>query len=103
MSSSSEQYKQQILQFLAQIPKGKICTYGDLAKGAGLPGYSRFAGAVLRKLPKDTKLPWHRIINAQGKISFPVDSEPYLEQKKRLQEEGVVMIKGKFHLPTYRL
>jgi len=91
-----------ILQQLAQIPHGYVTTYGALAKAAGLPGYARYVGQVLRKLPKDTKLPWHRVVNAQGKLSFPLSSDGYLEQKTRLQGEGVELHNDKINFKKYR-
>jgi methylated-DNA-protein-cysteine methyltransferase-like protein len=47
------------------------------------------------------KLPWHRVINAQGKISFPADSSGYRQQKSQLEKEGVVFLKGKIDLDRY--
>lgn len=88
-------YKERLLQQLAQIPKGKVCSYGQLATLAGLPGYARQVGNLLKELPKDTQLPWHRVVNSQGKISFPEGSEAYNEQKKRLENDGLVVLKGK--------
>ena len=70
---------------LAQIPKGKVCSYGELARLAGV-GHARQACYYLRKLPSDTRLPWHRIVNAQGKISNFGNAS---KQKKRLLKEGV--------------
>jgi methylated-DNA-protein-cysteine methyltransferase-like protein len=47
------------------------------------------------------KLPWHRVINAQGKISFPEDSSGYRRQKELLEGEGVVFLKGKIDLERF--
>lgn len=74
---------------LAQIPKGKVATYGQLGRLAGLGQAARFVGTCLRKMPSDTKLPWWRVINAQGKLSFPLASEKYEAQKTRLIDEGI--------------
>jgi len=74
---------------LESIPPGKVITYGQLAKLAGFPGAARVAGKILCNLPEDTGLPWHRVINAQGKISLPEDSTGYKEQKQRLEAEGI--------------
>jgi methylated-DNA-protein-cysteine methyltransferase-like protein len=60
-----------------------------VAKHAGLPGAARRVGAALRKLPDDTRIPWHRVVNAAGRISLPAGSPSGREQKIRLQEEGV--------------
>ena len=46
-------------------------------------------------------LPWHRVINSQGKISFPSDSAGYRQQKNLLEKEGVIFLKGKVNLQTY--
>lgn len=91
-----------IIQQIAAVPKGKVSTYGDVAKAAGLPGYARYVGAILKKLPKDTKVPWHRIINSQGRISFPIGSDSFNEQVKRLQAEDIHLIKGKINLKHFR-
>ena len=91
------QYKDAIIQQLASVPFGKVCSYGQLAKLAGLPGYARQVGSLLKKLPKDTLLPWHRIVNSKGEISFPLNSPAFTEQKKRLACEGIEVLKGKVH------
>lgn len=98
MSASQQANKEAIIQQVAAVPFGEVTSYGAIAKAAGLPGYARFVGQVLRNLPKDSKLPWHRVINAQGKLSFPPDSDAYIEQKKRLINEGVVFKNNKLKL-----
>ena len=99
----SDDIRHIILQQLSNIPKGQVCTYGDLAKLSGYPSHARFVGRVLRTLPEDTKLPWHRVINGQGKISFTKDSSAYKEQSTRLENEGVYILNGKINLKTYRV
>lgn len=84
---------------LAQVPSGRVVTYGGLAELAGLPRAARLVGQTLRKLPKDTRLPWHRVINAQGRISLP---EPAAHrQLERLQREGITPVNGKVDLGHY--
>ena len=61
---------------------------------AELPGYARYVGYTMKNLPKGTKLPWHRVVNSQGKLSFPRDSRQYQTQKKKLEAEGIVFIDG---------
>lgn len=80
---------QRIWQVVAQIPTGQVISYGDVAQRAGLPGYARFVGTALGKLPKDTSLPWHRVVNASRKIA-PRGSARMDEQKRRLRAEGIV-------------
>jgi len=84
-----------------QIPKGKVASYGQIAKLAGLPGHARYVGYTLKTLPADTKLPWFRVVNSQGRISFKSGTKQYLQQKSLLEKEGIVFIKGKFSLRSY--
>ena len=86
---------------LMSIPAGKVITYGQLASLAGLPGAARLAGSVLCGLPEKTELPWHRVINAQGKISLPVNSAGYKKQLQRLKAEGIEIKNGKISLRIY--
>ena len=74
---------------LFYVPKGKLITYGQLAALAGFPKHSRHVGKVLSQLPKDSKLPWHRVVNSQGKISL--QGEGFETQKKKLENEGIVI------------
>lgn len=87
---------------IADIPFGKVATYGQIAELAGLPRQARLVGYALHNTPDGCALPWHRVINAQGRISFPKDSEPYRRQLERLSEEGVEFIGGRVDLQLYR-
>ena len=100
-NSAAELNHQKILQAVAAIPKGYVCTYGKVAELAGLPRHARLVGNVLKKLPHGSKIPWHRVLNSQGKLSFPEDSEPWLAQKGRLESEGVDFLNGKINLKHY--
>jgi methylated-DNA-protein-cysteine methyltransferase-like protein len=100
---TSDSIRHIILQQLSSIPKGKVCTYGDLAKLAGYPSHARFVGSVLRHLPKDSKLPWHRVINGQGSISFAVNSDAYKLQRLLLEDEGIAFLNGRVKLAIYRM
>lgn len=84
-----QQFREMVWQGVALIPKGKVATYGQIARLCGYPGHARGVGHVLKKLPVDTALPWHRVINAKGEIALPPDSEGYRLQKHRLQQEGI--------------
>jgi len=83
----SQDIYQRIYTIIGQIPAGRVASYGQIAKLAECG--PRQVGYALRKLPKDTLLPWHRVINSQGKISQrPGEGEN--EQQLRLKEEGVM-------------
>lgn len=74
---------------VAAIPPGQVSTYGDVARAAGLPGHARLVGYTLHALPEGSELPWHRVVNAQGRISLPPDSRAAELQRERLESEGV--------------
>jgi len=78
-----------------RIPHGRVTTYGAVARIAGLPGHARQVGYALSALPTGTSVPWHRVINAQGKLSLErVGSSPGTTQRIRLVREGVVVNAG---------
>lgn len=84
---------------LNRVPKGKVVTYGHLAELSGRPGAARWAGMVLKNLPKDTKLPWHRVINSQGRISQPGEHGEI--QRSLLEKEQILFENNKINLKTY--
>ena len=86
---NSENVNDRIWQVVVAIPRGKVSTYGEIAQKAGLARAARRVGAALRGLPADTRIPWHRVVNAQGKISLPEGSKSYRTQRDRLHSEGV--------------
>lgn len=64
-----ETFRQKVLALVAQIPPGRVMTYGQLALLAGNPGAARQAGYVMNSLAGGSELPWQRVINAQGRVS----------------------------------
>lgn len=87
---------------VAAIPAGRVSTYGEVARAAGLPGHARLVGYTLHALPRGSDLPWHRVINAQGRISLPADSAAAEEQRVRLESEGVAFgLHGRIDLALY--
>jgi methylated-DNA-protein-cysteine methyltransferase related protein len=75
---------QRIREMIRQIPKGKVSTYGGVARAAGYPGAARQVVGTLRK---SFGLPWHRVLGAGGEIKLRADSA--MEQRLRLEAEGV--------------
>jgi methylated-DNA-protein-cysteine methyltransferase-like protein len=96
------QLNEMIWQVLASIPKGKVATYGQIAKLCGYPGYARYVGHTLKQLPQGTALPWHRVINAKGQISFPKESDAYQILRTRLEQEGIAFDGEKISLNRYQ-
>ncbi|HYQ40115.1 MAG TPA: MGMT family protein [Pseudomonas sp.] len=74
---------------LAQVPRGKVVSYGQLGELAGLGRAARWVGRCLSQLPDDTALPWHRVVAASGRLSLPAGSVAGDEQRRRLAAEGV--------------
>lgn len=78
-----------IWQVVAMIPKGQVASYGQVAKLAGMPSHARLVGRTMSNLPKGSKLPWHRVVNAQLQISNPHNRDL---QARRLRQEGVEFV-----------
>jgi methylated-DNA-protein-cysteine methyltransferase related protein len=83
------EFERHIFTILLHLPAGKLITYGRLAKSAGYPNHSRQVGKLLSRLPKDSKLPWFRVVNSAGKISLSGDA--FIRQKKLLEKEGITV------------
>ena len=86
---------------VADIPYGKVASYSQIANHAGLPGRARFVGYALHHSSAKLDIPWHRVINAQGKLSLPPDSDSFRRQIDRLADEGVEIIRGRIDLKRY--
>lgn len=97
-----QQRHERIWSTIADIPAGAVASYGQIAEIAGIPRGARQVGYALRHSPDGIDLPWHRVLQASGKSAFDIDSAPFAEQKKRLTEEGVVMLNGKVNMRKYR-
>ncbi|WP_422132588.1 MGMT family protein [Endozoicomonas sp. ALD040] len=87
---------------LTKIPEGKVVTYGQLANMVGAPGYARVVGNIMKQLPSGSGLPWHRVINSKGQISFPETSAKYQQQQSLLESEGITFLNGKVNLKLYQ-
>jgi methylated-DNA-protein-cysteine methyltransferase related protein len=96
------EYNRQVWQIVRRIPEGRVMTYGQIAgllpapEGVDEETYRRmgprWVGAAMRSL-KNIDIPWWRVLNAQGQISLPEGSSNALEQRHRLEDEGVVFDK----------
>ncbi|BFM06400.1 MGMT family protein [Halioxenophilus aromaticivorans] len=84
---------------ISQVPSGRVCTYGAIARLAGLPNRARWVGRILSRLPQDSTLPWHRIINSQGRISLPGERGSF--QRQRLEQEGITFRNDRVNLRQF--
>jgi methylated-DNA-protein-cysteine methyltransferase related protein len=78
-----------------KIPRGHVATYGTVARLAGLPGRARLVGHALSVAPARLRLPWHRVVAAGERITFPKNSREHAEQSRRLRAEGIKVVNGK--------
>lgn len=82
-------FSKSVMSWVKKIPRGKVATYGQIARLAGKPNGSRGVGWILNSSSEAHKLPWQRVINSRGKISFPIKSAEYKLQWSLLKKEGV--------------
>lgn len=103
-SNSTASIQHEIYQVVALIPRGKVATYGQIAALAGFPRHARLVGYALnRQLAPDSELPWHRVINAQGRLSLhKLDIHAENLQRFKLEQEGVEFLNDRINLKQYR-
>jgi methylated-DNA-protein-cysteine methyltransferase related protein len=88
-----------VYKLVKQIPRGRVLSYGAVAKALRLKGGARSAGRAMSAMPRGKGIPWHRVLNAAGKI---VIREPHSSlQRKLLESEGVTVIENRVKMKTY--
>ena len=97
-----DEFEQQLYAWLADVPAGRVVTYGQLAKLIGRPNGARWVGRQVSHLPAGSGLPWHRVINASGRSSLPTDKGGTNRQLRLLQREGVLVVDGRISLKRYQ-
>lgn len=90
-----------IWHIVAMIPPGRVSSYGKVADLAGLPGRARYVSKALKSAPEHLSLPWHRVLNSQGQISFEKNSTEFQEQIELLRIEAVIVNRGKVRLSEF--
>lgn len=88
-----------VYKLVKQIPRGRVLTYGALARALRLPGGARTAGRAMGATPRGQAIPWHRVLGANGKILI---REPYASlQKKLLESEGIAVVESRINIRKY--
>jgi methylated-DNA-protein-cysteine methyltransferase-like protein len=88
-----------VYKFVKQIPRGRVITYGALARALRLPGGARTAGRAMAATPSGRGIPWHRVVGARGKLLI---REPYASlQRKLLESEGVKLLESRVDLKLH--
>ena len=90
--SEQQNPEERVWQVVAMIPPGRVATYGQVAALAGMPAHARFVGRTLANLPRETRLPWYRVVNASLRISLREGSGEHITQRQRLEQEGVAFV-----------
>ena len=88
---------------IGRIPRGRVATYGQIARLAGIPGHARQVGYALHALSNGRNVAWHRVVNSKGEVS--ARSEPHFEnvQRASLEREGIVFgANARISLPRFQ-
>jgi methylated-DNA-protein-cysteine methyltransferase-like protein len=102
LKSMPTEFTKRIIRIIQNIPKGKVLTYGLIAKLAGSPRAARQVSWILHSSSRKYNLPWHRVINSKGKIAMK-SIEDCEYQKTLLEQEGIKVMKGyRVDLKTYQ-
>lgn len=89
-AQSHDEAVEAICAVIRRIPYGWVATYGQVAAMAGLPRRARLVGRILQRLEPATKIPWHRVVNAQGEVSFSLSRNGGdILQRRLLEKEGL--------------
>ena len=103
MTSPASSYAK-VWAVVARIPRGKVATYGQVARLAGLPNGARLAGYALHALPHGSGVPWQRVVNAKGETSPRRDGSGHEHfQRAMLRREGILFDRrGRLDLAKHR-
>ena len=91
-------FKEKIYEFTRKIPKGKVATYGQLARLAGKPRATRAVGGFMRTNPDAPRTPCHRVVAKDGSLTGYSLGEGITTKKDMLEKEGVPFIRNKVSL-----
>jgi methylated-DNA-protein-cysteine methyltransferase-like protein len=89
-------FRREAWRLIGRIPRGRVATYGQIARWLGRPRHARMVGLSLRSCPSG--LPWHRVVNARGGISLRAAHGSMLTQRILLEQEGVLLRSGRVSL-----
>ena len=87
MSRFRDKFDHRVWEVVVSIPPGQVMGYGEVAKAAGFPRYSRMVSAALGRSPEP--LPWFRVVRSNRTLAFEPESDSYREQAQLLKQEGV--------------
>ena len=97
-------FDQRVWAAVSCIPRARLATYGQIAELIGAYGCARQVGWALRRLPLPSPVPWHRVVNAKGRISLSPGREgsDWIQRELLLAEGIPVDVQGGLPLARYR-
>jgi methylated-DNA-protein-cysteine methyltransferase-like protein len=84
---------------VSRIPRGRVATYGQIARLAGFDGQARLVGYALHALPDGARVPWHRVVNAKGSVSHRRSGSGHDVLQRRMLEREGIRFDGQGRLP----
>lgn len=99
MTDSRKKFDSAIWQTVSGIARGRVMSYGEVARISGYPRHARMVSKAMSRSP--LQLPWHRVVRSDHTLAFDVNSEAYHKQRTLLEKEGVQFIDGKVVPPDY--
>lgn len=102
MNVKDTSLRELIWQTVAAIPRGRVATYGQIARLCGYPSHARYVGTTMKDLPRGSQLPWFRVLRSSGELAFPPGSAAYKKQKELLEREKVIFKGYKVALAQYQ-
>ena len=93
MTSFQKKFDIAIIKVVSNIQKGKVMSYGEVAKRAGFPRHARMVSKAMSR-SKDT-LPWYRVVRSDRTLAFDKGTQAYQKQVDLLESEGVKIVEGK--------
>lgn len=97
----SKNFFENVYDFVRRVPKGKVVTYGEIARAIGNKRMSRQVGWALHVNPKPGEIPCHRVVNRFGELSTAFAFGGINRQEELLRGEGVEVVGGKVDLSKY--
>jgi len=96
------EFQEQVYAIVANVPHGKVVTYGQIANWLNCPRSARQVGYAMAACPPNRRLPWHRVVNAKGEVSRRANPADAAYQRALLQSEGVCFgANGRIDLAMY--
>jgi len=100
MKNLKKDYSPLVYRLVAKIPKGKVTTYGQIAKKLKMKS-ARLVGQILHNNSDPVKTPCHRVVFADGKLSKSYAFGGAKKQKEKLMNEGITFVKNKIDFKTF--